>query len=331
MTNRSSLRNRWARLAAVGVVASLAAACTSQESSEPGTTLTTTTTSTVPSTTTPPTTSTIAPPVTTTTQAPTTTVAAPTGPVDGSIPLFTGGGPGNWLFLGAWQVDHWMSAPDDGAPSIDGEPTFAITGLAFSEMSGVVGPNDEACFDGRAGPSIDAAVPAPEPPGFGFSAIALPAAWPLRPRPVAQVSGGVPAYQQLGEEAFAGEPIDASLGAVEQIVVADLDGDGDDEAIVGFEYIQDVALPGSPGDLDAMLLVDTASRSSETIVSATVGGGADSSPIIGRFRVLDVADLNGDGRMEVVIHAWYYEGASVILYEYDGTTLTEVLATGCGA
>jgi len=35
--------------------------------------------------------------------------------------------------------------------------------------------------------------------------------------------------------------------------------------------------------------------------------------------------------MEVAVHAWYYEGSSVIVFEYDGTELTEVLATGCGA
>jgi hypothetical protein len=242
------------------------------------------------------------------------------------------------LPLGAWQADHWTSELDDGTPiaaSIDGEPTFAITGLGFPELSGVVGPSGEACFDGREGPAIDAEVPLPEPSGFGFSAIALPASWPLRPRPVAQISGGVPAYQQLGEDTFAGEPVDASLGEVEQIVVADLDGDGDDEALVGFEYVQNPASPGSPGDLATILLVDTASRSAQTIISANVaadaGDDADFFAIIERFRVLDVADLNGDGRMEVAIHAWYYEGASVILYEYDGTSLTQVLATGCGA
>ena len=41
--------------------------------------------------------------------------------------------------------------------------------------------------------------------------------------------------------------------------------------------------------------------------------------------------MNGDGRMEVAVHAWYFEGAAVLIYEYDGTSLTEVLATGCGS
>ena len=179
MTNRHVVSKRWARVALIMAMTSIAAACTSQESSDPGSTLTsvaTTTSTTLSPTTTAPATSTTAPPQTTTTEAPATTAAAPSDPVDGSIPLFTGGESGNWLFLGAWQADHWMSALDDETsttPSIDGGPTFAITGLAF-EMSGTVGAIGEACFDGSEGPSIDAAVPPPEPPGFGYNAIALP-------------------------------------------------------------------------------------------------------------------------------------------------------------
>jgi len=319
-------------------MAGIASACTSQETSQPSPTLTSlaTTTSTItPSTTTTPT-PTTASPESTTTAAPTTTVAAPSGPVGSSIPLLIGGEDGNWLLLGSWQADHWMSAFSDGgdpiAPSVAVDSTLAVSGLDFAELSGTVGPNGEACFDGREGPSIDAAVPPPEPPGFGYSALALPASWALKPRPVAQVSGGVPAYRQLGEDAFDGDPVDASTGKVEQIVVADLDGDGDDEAIVTFEHVQDPALPGSIGDLAAVLLVDTTSRSSQNVISNSVeDDGEDSFAIIERYRVIDVADLNGDGRMEVAIHAWYYEGASVILYEYDGTKLVQVLATGCGA
>jgi len=35
--------------------------------------------------------------------------------------------------------------------------------------------------------------------------------------------------------------------------------------------------------------------------------------------------------MEVMVHAWYYEGAAVNVYTYDDGELTEVLATGCGS
>ena len=44
----------------------------------------------------------------------------------------------------------------------------------------------------------------------------------------------------------------------------------------------------------------------------------DELPFINMARVLGVADLNGDGRMEVALHTWYYEGAGVTVFEFDG-------------
>ncbi len=102
---------------------------------------------------------------------------------------------------------------------------------------------------------------------------------------------------------------------------------------MAFEFVQPSAGPGAPGDLAALLVVDVETRAADTVLSTAVdqAAGADTFPLIERYRVLDVADLNGDGRMEVLVHAWYYEGAAVLVYTYDGTSLTEVLATGCGA
>ena len=80
----------------------------------------------------------------------------------------------------------------------------------------------------------------------------------------------------------------------------------------------------------ALLVIDVTTRTAETVLLSAVDRGAGGQ-IIERYRVLDVADLNGDGRMEVLVHAWYYEGAGVLVYTYDGSTLTEVLATGCGS
>ncbi len=312
------------------------AACTTEEASNPGPTLTSTTsTTTTTTTTTVPTTS--APTtIATTTTAPTSTL--PAGPAAVAVPLFVGGDGGGLLPLGAWQVDRWQ--PDDAASSEDQTPPSIEPGtpMTVSDLDGEAtastGELVEACFDGRVGPSIDLALAAPEPPGFGYGAVALPTpSWPLRPRPIA-VTSSVPAgYDQIGIDAFDGEPVDATLGAIEQLVVADLDGDGDDEALVAFEFVQPSAGPGAPGDLSSILLVDTLTRNSSTVLQAAVDQDLDPDgfPLIERFRVIDVADYNGDGRMEVAVHAWYYEGASVVIYEYDGAELTEVLATGCGA
>ena len=258
-------------------------------------------------------------------------------PVDAVVPLLIGGQDGGWLFLGSWQFDRWAEAVDANgdpvAPSIGPGTAVTLSNLG-PDATGQLGETTEACFDDRVGPTIDVAVPYPEPPGFGYAAVALPTpTWELTPRPLAVSTRAPDAYVSLGIEAFDGEPVDASLGNVEQLLVTDLDGDGDDEALVVFEYVQPDSIRGAPGDLSSVLLVDATTRDSSTVLQSFVDEnlGPDEFPLIERFRILDVADYNGDGTMEVAVHAWYYEGASVIVYEYDGTELTEVLSTGCGA
>ncbi len=314
----------------------LAVACTTEQTSDPGPTLTTTTSTTTTSTST---TTTLAPTTSTsidsTTTAPTT---LPSGPADALVPLLIGGAESTgWLFLGAWQQDRWQTATDPAGnpirPGIEAGTRFVISNLD-GETRAVLGENTEACFDGRVGPSIDVDVAPPDPPGFGYNAVAvLEERWPLKPRPVAVTSVSPDTYRALGEAAFAGESVDATKGDIEQLVVTDLDGDGDDEALASFEFIQPSAGPGAAGDLAALLVIDVTTRAAETVLLSAVDQEADSPAefFIERYRVLDIADLNGDGRMEVLVHAWYYEGAGVLVYTYDGRTLTEVLATGCGA
>lgn len=324
-------------LAAALSIALLIAACTTEEQSSPQPTLTSTTSTTTTSTTT-----TTSPPesTTTTTAPPESTTTAPSGPADALVPLLIGGSSdAGWLFLGAWQQDRWQPSSDPSGnpirPGIEAGTSFVVSNLS-GETQVTLGENTEACFDGRVGPAIDVEITPPEPPGFGYSAVAvLQKPWELKPRPVAVSSTAPEAYRALGEAAFEDEAVDASQGAVEQLVVTDLDGDGDDEALVSFEFVQP-SIVGAPGDLAALLVIDATTREADTVLLSAVpddaGDGDDGSfELIERYRVLDVADLNGDGRMEVLVHAWYYEGAAVIVYTYDDGELTEVLAAGCGA
>jgi hypothetical protein len=331
---------RWS--AAAVTLTLVVAACTTEEASSPRPTLTSTT-STSSSTTTSTTTTTVAP---TTTETPetsaATTTTVPAGPVDAVIPLFIGSaGTAGWLFLGAWQQDRWQGAsnPDGSAirPGIDAGSAFVVSNLD-TETPVAAGETVEACFDERVGPVLAVDIPPPDPPGFGYAGVALPQeAWPLKPRPVAATATAPDAYRALGVAAFTDQQVDASQGAVEQLVVADLDGDGDGEALVAFEFVQPGIGPGTAGDLAALLLIDVGTRRAQTIVRTALAqaepGGAPDAPagIIERYRVLDVADLNGDGRMEILVHAWYYEGSGVLAFTYDGEQVTEVLATGCGS
>lgn len=325
-------------LAAAALAALLGAACTTVEQSTPASrpTITATTSTTVAATV-----ATTQPPAQTTivetTESTTTTSTLPAGPADAVVPLVIGGADGGWLSIGTWQSDHWEDAFDDDDQPI-APPLTSGDAVTIIDLDGArpaeVGAATEACFDGRQGVAISPTVSAPEPPGFGYNGIAAATPeWDLVPRPVGVTATGPDSYRELGEDIFANQPVDASNGSIQQVVIADLDADGDDEAIVSFEFAQPSTGPGAPGDFASVFVVDTDTREASTILENSIDADLPPEvfPVLERYRVLGVADFNGDSRMEVAVHAWYYEGASVLLYAYDGTSMTEVLATGCGS
>ncbi len=327
-----------ARTAALCTVAALAAACTSEQTSTPGPTLTSTTSTT--------TTTTIAGPTETTTVETTDTTAAPTtaapttapgstlpaGPTGDSLQFYLGGVDPGLLPLGSWDGGAWTDPPADPDPP-GGGTELTVSRLAGT-TAGTVDGSAEACFDGRVGPTITPAAGEASPPAAGYSAVALTApGWPLQPRRIVDVADPVPDYQGLAEAVFAGADVDATAGSIVQTIVTDLDGDGNTEALVVFESIDVDPGPGTPGELSAVLLIDTESRATSTVLRSFVppdDGDPTTFDVIDRFRILDVADYNGDGRMEVAVNNWYFEGAGVIVYEFENNELNQILAASCG-
>lgn len=331
------------RIVALLTLAGLAVACTEEAAVTPSTSVTTVPpsepapTTTVVETTLPPDTTVVE----TTTTAPTTTVAPPTtiapigNPTSVSTEYFLGGDAEAWLYLGRWTGNDWESNRDAGRlrqPTASSGDDVLIHELDIAPIEGAIEGVGRACAsDGRTGPVISPDVDAPEEPGFGYRAVAFPADWPTSPRPVAVVDASVESYVAAGEAAFDDLGIDTSSGAIEQLVVTDLDGNGDTEAVVAFD-----------GDaFSALLLIDadtgasvTIARSITTTVTPTTVAegdepGATTTTPFETYRTLAVADLNGDGRIEIVMHAFRGESAEVTVNTYDGTEVDPVLTAGC--
>lgn len=353
------------RVAASFAVAGLLVAACSAEESSPSTTAPVDATTTVAATTTTApttTTTTTIPPTTTTTTtvAPTTTAPPPSGqPTDGAVGLFAGSELGAWLYVGRWTGSDWQGAFDaDGDPvdpALASNAAVTIRDLLRGEREGSSGSQGQTCFDGRVGPTITPNAGAPAAPGFGYSAVALQADWPLQPRPVADVDADVPAYADAGVAAFSGDDVETQAGEVDQIVVGDLDGDGDSESIVVFgdesESSGSTVDPGFSG----LLLIDadsgdaitvtksfiplaattTTTTTTTTTPDGTTPDGAAPAPELPTFEtydVIDVIDVNGDGLMEIVVHVWSSdgEGAGVAVFEYDGGSVDLAFSASCG-
>jgi hypothetical protein len=53
-------------------------------------------------------------------------------------------------------------------------------------------------------------------------------------------------------------------------------------------------------------------------------------PTVITRRIGGVLDLDGDGKMEVIVEDWVHEGHGIRIFHWDGTKFSVVLEWGCG-
>jgi len=120
---------------------------------------------------------------------------------------------------------------------------------------------------------------------------------------------------------------------IEQAVKVDLDGDGTDEVVLTASSYGGKISPSADADDYSFLLVRKIVAGkvknimvAEEYVKKKVDFGAPS-----RFEISAIADLNGDGKMEIVQYGEYYEGHGAYAYEItDKAVEIQSLQTGCG-
>jgi hypothetical protein len=264
-------------------------------------------------------------PAPTTTEPPTTT----TVPTTTTLPepsefalVATSDGIAGW-----WDGARWVQLEDGGAaPAFDGK-RFTIVGIGVDRTEALAAPGapSEFCHPGTA-IELDGL----DPPEVGsFPPIAVFGVADPLPRPVSL-------QEPSAEDVTAARDIVASRGiedldpTISQVVRADLEGDGTDETLLVVERFDDYY--GDQGDYSIVALrkvVDgemTTSVLHESIVE--LPGGFEP---IGVSRVSAVADLNGDGSLEVALFGRYYEGSATSVMSIDAAGHpTPILHAECG-
>jgi hypothetical protein len=49
------------------------------------------------------------------------------------------------------------------------------------------------------------------------------------------------------------------------------------------------------------------------------------------YNLVAILDLNGDGKLEVIVHSFYYEGGETMIYRCEPDKIEPVLSVACGA
>lgn len=239
------------------------------------------------------------------------------------IPIVQG-----YYLLGATQNGRWVSAEDAGAgigKSVMLKQVDLFT-LSAKNVTGTKGEEWAAC-PGQVIVKIDGNDNNDEMPGLF---VGSEAAWNLVPRESTRIRTNSPAYNRVAADYLRSQGITRSPVKLTQIIEVDLDADGVKEALIsGTYYRKEMDL--SAGDY------------SFTIVRYGKGKLAKNLLIDGQFlsksldydlanhRVSGIADVNGDGRMEIALSVTYSESDAQMLFEYNNGKIEKRFEATCGA
>lgn len=315
------------------VLAVLIAAC-SPSDDEAGATTTSS-----PPTTAPAPTSTSAPAEVTTTIAATTTSTEGTTTTSEATTTTIGEAEGNWAdlplvttglgALGWWDGISWIRAEDEGALPVFGGENYQLAVVGTEEIT-VGGPQTHVCEPIlNLGVELDAHFLLGEWPGpYG---VAISAPWELQPHLFESFEDDG-TYAAFASELLSSRGLVVPNPVIKQLFRTDLEGDGTNEVLVVAEEISGGFLPET-GDYSIAFMRKVVQGDVQT---AILGDSVITDPE-GAFNVAytfgAVADLSGDGQMELVLDSAYFEGLGVAVWEYidDDLGPIVVLETGCGS
>jgi len=229
--------------------------------------------------------------------------------------------------LMGWWDGEWVVPEGLGDVPVEGGEPYQVV-MLDQPQSSAIGSAARLCEPSQ---SLVLDLDPPLPGDFGDAgAIAVLSDWELRPSPITVLGELAAEHRDAVSDVL--EPLGiSSEPEVYQHLGADLEGDGSEEVIIVAKQVAD-DLFAQPGDYSVVLLRKSIEGEWQTAILETSLAEPD-SPYILSHSVAAVADLNGDGKMEVVIDAAYYEGAGSVAYEYvdDDLGAQLVLNGGCGA
>lgn len=231
--------------------------------------------------------------------------------------------------LGWWDGTDWVLAEDEGAlPVVGGEDyQIAVVGLEATTTGGPQALVCEPLFNlGVVLENDDALGEWPGPYG-----VAISAPWDLQPN-LFEAFTDDGTFSSIASGLLAERGLVVTNPVIKQLFRTDLEGDGINEILVVAEELNGGFLPQA-GDYSIVFLQKVIEGN---VRSAVLGDSVIIDPegafVVG-FSIGAVADLSGDGHMEIVVDSAYFEGLGVEVWEYidDDIGLFPYLQTGCGS
>jgi hypothetical protein len=243
-----------------------------------------------------------------------------------------------YLF-GAISDGKWIKA-DETAKLIGDETTYRVYGLTQAlgdAKAGKPKPNPEGL------PCEETLTVSLSPkPENGVIAIAAP--WNALPRKPRMADTTQQVYVDAVRDFLKTKGIEQPEVKIDNILRVDLDGDGEDEVLISatnyFSKDNSVPMRSPAGSYSMVLLRRVVAGKVETQLiagefhpkaypKAAQEEGRFDAP--NAYKVIATPDLDGDGKMEIVVGSNYYEGEEITIYRCDPKKVEALLSVSCGA
>jgi len=242
-----------------------------------------------------------------------------------------------YLF-GATADGKWLKA-DETAKALSGGTTYQVYGLTEplgESKGGKPKPSEEdVCSD------VLTVSLSPKPKK---GVIALAAPWNALPRKPRIADRTQQVYVDAVRDFLKTKGIEQPKVKIDNVLRVDLDGDGEDEVLISatnyFSKDDSVPMRSPAGSYSMVLLRRAVSAKIETQLvkgefypkaypKAAQEEGRFDAP--NAYKVIAILDLDGDGKMEIVVGSNYYEGEEITIYRYDPKKVEALLSVACGA
>ena len=243
-------------------------------------------------------------------------------------------------FFGGSENGKWIK-PHEAAKSIGKKTTYRIYNLtkqAGQITAGKPKSVDEPCPD-------TLMVSLSSTPKDGVIGLAAP--WNALPRKPVIIDATQSVYMEAVRDFLKARGVTDPKVRIASILRIDLDEDGEEEVLISAtNYFTDDKSNDSsaapfpeapihapqPGSYSIVILRRAIAGNVQTkLVAGEVYAKADESVAPNVYNVAAVLDLNGDGKLEVIVHSFYYEGGQTTIYRCEPDKIEEVLSVACGA